>query len=739
MSGETRVFGVRHHGPGSARSLLRALGAFEPDSILLEGPPDAQELLALAAHPEMKPPVALLVYAHDDPRSASFFPFAEFSPEWQATRYGLSKGVALRFMDLPQAHRIALEKRADEAAEGEPEGDADLSADPLTHLARAAGWRDGERWWDHVIESRSQAGDAFAAVHDAMATLRESASPRNAVEPLREAWMRKTLRSAQKEGFQRIAVVCGAWHAPALSRLPPAKEDAALLSGLPKVKTRAAWVPWSYGRLGLASGYGAGVVSPAWYDLLWQGTEAVAERWLTAVARLLREQDLDASSAHVIEAVRLAEALAALRGRALPGLDELLEAARTVLCFGGDAALGLISERLVVGERLGRVPAECPAPPLARDLERLQKTLRLKPSAQSKRLELDLRRAIDRERSQLFHRLQLIDVPWAEPQGSRGKGTFRETWRLRWEPELAVRLVEAGRLGNDVHDAATTAATLAARRSDDLASLTALLDRALLADLPFAVHRITTLLESRAALATDMAQLMGALPPLANVMRYGNVRQTDGALVAHLIATLVPRIVAGLPGAASALDGEASEALLGRIDGVHGAIALLADRDHAEAWAGALRVLADRQDVHALITGRVVRLLLDARRLDRDEVARRFGLALSHAADATVAASFVDGLLRGSGLLLVHDPTLFGVIDDWLRALAPERFDEALPLLRRTFATFEAPERRQLGERVGRPRAASHARPDSDDFDFECAARARATAALLLGLPEVRQ
>ena len=59
---------------------------------------------------------------------------------------------------------------------------------------------------------------------------------------------------------------------------------------------------------------------------------------MTRVARLLREQDLDASAAHVIEAVRLAETLAALRDRPLPGLAELNEAAQAVLCFGSDAA-----------------------------------------------------------------------------------------------------------------------------------------------------------------------------------------------------------------------------------------------------------------------------------------------------------------------------------------------------------------------------------------------------------------
>src|SRR5688572_13322066 len=103
-----RVFGVRHHGPGCARSLGQALEQMQPDAILVEGPPDAAEVLALAGSPEMKPPVALLVYPVEAPRRAVFYPFAEFSPEWQAIRFGLARGVTVRFMDLPQAHRLAV-------------------------------------------------------------------------------------------------------------------------------------------------------------------------------------------------------------------------------------------------------------------------------------------------------------------------------------------------------------------------------------------------------------------------------------------------------------------------------------------------------------------------------------------------------------------------------------------------------------------------------------------------------
>ncbi len=56
------VLGVRHHGPGSARSVRRALEAIAPDVVLVEGPPDADALIPLLNHAEMVPPVALLVY-----------------------------------------------------------------------------------------------------------------------------------------------------------------------------------------------------------------------------------------------------------------------------------------------------------------------------------------------------------------------------------------------------------------------------------------------------------------------------------------------------------------------------------------------------------------------------------------------------------------------------------------------------------------------------------------------------
>jgi hypothetical protein len=721
------IFGIRHHGPGSARSLRQALAQLHPDIILVEGPPDAAEVLPLLVHPQMQPPVALLIYVRDAPERAVYYPFAVFSPEWQAIHYGLANDIPVRFMDLPQCHQLTAPSEeagttSDNTTDNEPSPEVEAlamhpSRDPLGFLAAAAGYSDGERWWEHMVEQRRDSAGIFAAILEAIAAVRaeipDPADPAEAQrEARREAWMRQTIRAAEQEGHQRIAVVCGAWHGPALLDRADAKGDSALLKELPKTKVQATWAPWTYGRLSYQSGYGAGVESPGWYHHLFASAEAghspteTAIHWLTRTARLMRTEGLDVSSAHVIEAVRLAETLTALRDRPLPGLPELNEATRAVFCFDSDLPMRLVHDKLIVGETLGAVPNETPMAPLQQDLTREQKRLKLSVEATWRDLDLDLRKTTDLERSHLLHRLNLLGIAWGQFLGARGgKGTFRETWRLQWQPELAIKLIEAGVWGNSIVAAASNRARTEAQQAADLPTLTALVRQALLASLPDAIPPIISHLETQAALTSDVTQMMATLPNLTQVLRYGDVRQTDASAVAHVVDGLVARICIGLPGACAALNDEAAAILFQRLNEANEAITLLQNAAHLAEWQAVLGHLADLDGpaglrIHGLLGGRCVRLLLDQRVFDSAETARRMGLALSTASDPAYAAAWVDGLLRDSGALLVHDETLWQVVDSWVASLPAEMFVQLLPLLRRTFATFHAPERRSLGERA---------------------------------------
>ena len=760
-----RLFGIRHHGPGCARSLLRALEAMQPDCLLIEGPPDGESVLPFVLESGMCPPVALLVYAPDDSRRAVFYPFAEFSPEWRALRYGLGQSLPVRFMDLPIAHQFGLDKafedecRAKEealrdaegrtktdAAEGteapasgaqapentatlapeQPEGgdtgdtdgnaggeasaQEDVYGDPLDWLGRAAGYGDGEAWWNHMVEERIDGLELFDAIREAMTALRAEAPRRERGEretrreALREAYMRKTLRQAKKEGFQRIAVICGAWHVPALEAETPAKQDNELLKGLPKMKVAATWTPWTYANLSSRSGYGAGVTSPAWYEHLWRsgkGDRAIG--WLTHAARLFREQDMDCSSAHIIEASRLATSLAALRERPRPGLPELYEALQTTVCMGDSAPLRLIERQLIVGDKLGTIPETAPTVPLQRDLEQQQKSLRLKPEAARKVLDLDLRQANDLARSHLLHRLRLLEIGWATPGGSRNaKGTFHELWEMQWAPELSIAVIAASRWGNTIFEAATAKAVELSGEAD-LLRLAELVNDILFADLPDAVGHATRMLEEKAATANDVGQLLEAIPPLAAIARYGNVRQTDAGMVARVLEGLIPRASIGLPGACTSLDDESAAAMRDRIIAAHNAVRLLGDEDRWESWLSALHQTALRDGTaHELLRGMAVRLLFDEQRLPVEEAARLMSLSLSAAAAPASASAWIEGFLNQSALVLLHDDALWGVLANWLDGLNETHFTNILPMLRRTFSGFSAPERRQLGERAKR-------------------------------------
>ncbi|MBS3693431.1 hypothetical protein KGD90_19745 [Rhodococcus qingshengii] len=596
-----------------------------------------------------------------------------------------------RFCDLP-----AFNVLADQGIRTVREGD------PLSELAAAAGFDDTERWWDSVIESSSGA-DSFDAITEAMGALRETV-PIDEETAHREAYMRQVLRKTLKDGAERVAVVCGAWHAPALvGALGPAAPDARILKGMSKVKTSLTWVPWTHSRLASASGYGAGITSPGWYHHLFTANDKTITRWLTKVARVLRDEDLPISSAHVIEAVRLADTLAALRSRPLAGLSEVTEATRSVMCDGNDVLLDLITRRLVVGEALGAVPEETPTVPLEADLRARSKTLRLRQQAGAKTLDLDLRRDIDVERSQFLHRLGILEIDWGTPADSevRSTGTFRETWALQWKPEFSVSVIEASLWGTTVAAAATSRVVSKINEPDiSLASLIGLLENSLLANLPAALSAVLESVKTVAALDHDVSHLMAALPTLTRTLRYGDVRGTDVSALIDVADSLLIRICTGLAVAVTGLDDPSAEEFREHLDKVHSAVMVRDDRDASARWMQAMAGVIDRDDVNGLLVGRMVRLQRDSGSITETAAAQRLSRALSVGSTPTAKAGWVDGFLGGGGLVLVHDRALLTLIDTWVRQLREQDFIDTLPLLRRTFGAFEAGERRAIGQAV---------------------------------------
>lgn len=713
-----QVFGIRHHGPGSSERLLRALEALAPDCLMIEAPADAEGAVKYMAYEELEPPVALLTYNPKNLQEASYFPFAGFSPEWQAIQYAIRANIPIRFMDLPMGMQYTLQQWAAEErqlsfrTEG-PTVDLALQRDPLGYMAKLAGYSDRERWWEATFEQVANDQDVFETITELIRTLRNDSGRRESDENLRrEAYMRKILRATLKQGYEKIAVVCGAWHTPALVDVAKYKTttDNALLKGISKKKIQTTWIPWSYNRLAFSSGYAAGVLAPAWYDLLFHHKEQAVTYWMIAVARLFREQDFNASSAHVLEAVRLADTLAAIRKLSVPGQAEIEEAALAIFGEGDSTRLAFIHEQLIVGNKVGKVPPDIPSIPFLEDLLKQIKSCRLSKYWESTKVEylkgtstnprggIDLREPKDLQKSHLLHRLNLLGIPWGTIRegNANATGSFKEIWRMEWQPEFSIGFIEVGIWGNTVRDAAVAFVGQEAAESESLSEVATYIGEVLKADLVELIEPLINRLQALAALTQDVFFLMESLPALVDITQYGDARKTNVSAVYDLIDEIIPRVCIGLSMAAIDIGEDSSRQLFQKLLSVNQRIGLLNNQQHIQQWNTALRQLADNPKAVPLIKGISTRILFDKRAMDIAGTTNRLYFALSSSSHALEVANWLEGFLHGSGLVLIYHPSLWAILDGWVDKLSPDAFQEVLPVLRRTFSNFPGPERSKM-------------------------------------------
>lgn len=761
------ILGIRHHGVGSAKRVLRRLQELKPDLVLVEGPPEIEELFIHVKKEELVPPVAIMVYDVNNPQHSSFYPFAHYSPEWVAIKYAHEAGIPVKAIDLPVKINLAIrqlereEEMANEEATTESAGVSELpttapriSRDPLSYLSDIAGFRDSEQWWEYQFERSpgsaesskdseedSKTAEHFEAVLTAMKSLREANIPSHldSINLLREAYMRKIMRTAEKEMYQNVAVICGAWHAPALVDLKSyAKTDRVILKEMPKskIKVKASWIPWTNDRLSLFSGYGAGITSPGWYEHQWSTQEDSEINWLTKVAAQFREEGMDMSTAHVLEAYKLASALCQIRQRSHVSLNELNEATLTVMCQGDPILIELIRKKLIVGANMGSVPEDIPKVPLQENFEKTIRGLRLKLNQLPKDYHLDLRKENDLKRSVLFHRLEILDIPWAERIHSRTKGTFKESWRLEWRPEMIIALVDKAFLGNTVESAAVQQIANLCQKSNKISELAEMINRVIPAELNESTESLLTRIATLSTISNDVVDLMAAMGDLVHVQRYGNVRNSDLGQISGIIERFFTKIFIGLPNACYGLDEESSNKIFEQVADLQNTLKIYENSETADSWYSTLATILEKDGIHDIIQGCTCRLLLDAEILTDEQTREKIGRALSTARDPYHVASWIEGFLRGSGMILIYDNRLWNLLYQWIDQLDEDLFKELLPYLRRAFSKFQYGERRQVGAKAkqGMVDAASMKLTEVEtDFNSERALVAFETIDMLLG------
>lgn len=688
------VAGVRHLGPGSARSVVAWLDDVQPAVVAVELPSDAASVVPYVLDPATKAPVALYGYRESNGHQSALVPLADFSPEYQALLWAGRHGAVVECIDVSLAQRLAGPRDSGESEQlnaessccDEPSSDS-CDADSTSDAAQDE--------WDELYEVESAGPQSFDRIRQAAAEHRDTSPPSDDAA-YREAWMRTSLRRTLAAHEGDVAVVCGARHVAGLTQpWPSAAADKRTIGSVSRASAQVALLPWTLAQLattrpGVAQ---SDCPAPGWFQHLWENESDTVASWCIHIARALRTAGHHISPGHVIAAVETSTQLASLRGARRVGLREVTDAIVSTFFDGNEDIASFHLDPLIRGTRLGEVCDAAPRNPLEVDLDARCKTLRLKRSPDPSVVTLDLRKPAHRAKSELLQQVSLLGIEW----GARGdvassRGTFQERWETSWTSEHTPKLAEASVWGTTIEEAATVRVLLAALEAT-LPELTTLYERALHAGLVGCLADVGVAIDRQCVQSSDVVGLLMALPSLVRSARYSDVRDLDSAHLVALVRVMVARVCAGLYAEVRSADDELAREVGAAVADVRDALSVGEDTDLYDMFVAAVGGLVDRADVPGYLVGLSLRIAVDSGVIDDDGMLTRVSKALSTGADAAHKAHFVEGLCSAAPETIATDAALIGALNTWLVSLTPEAFTAVLPYLRRTFGGFPRPSR----------------------------------------------
>ena len=705
-------FGVRHLSPAGAWYLRQLLEERQPKLILVEGPSDFNDLMGDITRPETKPPFAVMAFTKESPIRSILYPFAEYSPEYQAILWAKEHEVACRFMDLPAGVFLGI---SNDTGDGEDAGEVYRLLDKQCHEDSH------ETFWEHVIEHCSKPEDYMAGANTFGKELRSLTEGSGGDWPeilVREAYMRRQIEKAVKEGYERseIVIVTGAYHvAGILGGEPPMTE--AEEKTLPAVECNVTLMPYSYYRLSSRSGYGAGNKAPAYYALLWQSfcedsREMTAYHYLSKISTYQREHGFMVSSAEVIEAVELAKSLAALHGYQLPSLSDLRDAAVTCMGHGSFSEIALAVADTEIGAVIGALPQGVSRTSLQDDFYRSLKELRLEKykTDVTAELSLDLREKLsvkseeaafrDLNRSFFLHRLRVLGVSFAKLQKvKQEEATWAELWSVRWTPEAEIELVESALKGDTIAQAASFVIREEVQAANGAGEAARILEAAFFCGMSEAVSYITEVLQKMAVDSSALSELAAAAERLSVMIRFGSIRRLDSSPLLPVLEQIFLRACLLLANAC-VCDDQAAEKVMASIEQLN-QVCICHDFLDQERWIDLLGEISSRDDLNTRISGFAAAILLERGRMKDEELSREVSRRLSKGIPAELGAGWFAGLSRKNRYALIARLSLWQELSDYLDTLDDEEFKRALLFLRRAFADFSSREKNDVAENLG--------------------------------------
>lgn len=707
-----KTFGIRHFSPAGAYFVRQFLDKIKPDLVLIEGPADFDFLIDDIVSKKLVPPFAIMAYTKEAPIDTILYPFAEYSPEYQAILWARENNKECHFFDLESDIMLGFGRTDDDTKDEET-----ISKEPEKNKSDV----DMEGFWERTLEQSEDmhAYRAGSALFGESIRKDTNADDKSFVRDIvRESFMKRKIKEYVEKGFdnEKIVAITGAFHTSAIESLEGAMSDKEY-KALVRRESNVTLMPYSYYRLSKRTGYGAGNAAPAYYELLWQGflnsdITYHERKYLSSLAKYTREHGGIVSSAQVIEATRLARELAVIRGGSVPTLEDLKDA--SITCMGGgsfgEMAMGFAETD--IGKKIGSVPQDAMQTSIQSDFTLKLKQLKLEKYKElvATPLQLDLRENLrvkseesaflDLNRSFFLYRLVVLGIDFAKiKKSNQDNATWAENWILQWTPEAEIQIVESVLKGDTIVDAVAFVLSERLLESTKISEIAEVIEDAFNCGLPKIVEGAKRSLDEMTNGAIAMCDIADTVSKLSNMISFGDIRKLDREPLIPIVKRLCIRASLMLVGE-SACDDIAAAALAEDIQKIHN-VFMLQDFLDESLWFDKLTELSNRDDLNTKISGLATAILLDAGKIDEPTLRKEVSRRLSVGMPAELGANWFAGLSMRNHYALIGRLTLWESLSEYLDTLDEDEFRRSAVFLRRAFVEYSAKEKDMIAENLG--------------------------------------
>ena len=478
-----KFFPVRHHSPACTFHLKKIIEEFKPETILIEGPSDANFLMEYMIDENTTPPFCIYSSYIDKSKEKcrSYYPFLDYSPEFVAIKKSHELKINCSFIDMPFGSII---ENSENNINKKPISiyDKDNNKfnvnDYTSRLTKKAGLRSFAELWERDFEIKGilKNSEDFIKNVYALGYYMRLIESEDIETKNREYFMAKNIKECIDKKIDRILVITGSFHVNGI--IDKLKDFENIEREFNKLKnyniqnSSNYLIPYSFEEADQRKGYIAGIEYPAFYNNIWKKlNEDLIENAYTETVKsfIVKAAGINRDYYNVnipdcINAYYMAINLAKLRGKNNAGVYELIDAVKSAFVKGeislentGNIELMM---KLLSGIANGKVSSKSIVPPVVLDFRNLCKTHRIRiDKTETTESTLDIIKDKNHfEKSKFFHKMRFLDIGFCRlikgPDyiNKIDKNLAREIWKYKYNSQVEALLIDKSVYGTSVEE-----------------------------------------------------------------------------------------------------------------------------------------------------------------------------------------------------------------------------------------------------------------------------------------------